>query len=64
MVADYDFEVKSKKFKMACSIWRPFLTKFDFFLFKLHRNDYRGGFDVADYDFEVKSKKIKMADSI
>ena len=30
-VADYDFDVKNRKFKMADSMWSPLLTKFKVF---------------------------------
>ena len=63
-VAEYDFDLKNRKFKMADSIWWPLLIKLAFFTAKLHKNTYERVFEVADHDSTIKIKKFKMADTI
>ena len=52
-VANHDYAVKINNFKMANSIGRRLLTKFEVFFFKLHKNAYERVFEVADHGFGV-----------
>ena len=63
-IADHDSDVGITKFKMADSIWRPFIMKTTTFcLFWKISGDIRV-FGIADHDSYVRITKFKMADPI